>query len=131
MIASEPLTFEQKDWMEVKNNTMVVITPKVSDSPFPSVLEGGSFPLYNQMNLLQIPIVVSIYCVYREWTGALTCIFGRTNFMWLHGLRYAGRAIMLCRRGIMCELQAKLIKWKLSHNRRMHKIPSCNFCGNN
>lgn len=30
MIASEPLTFEQKDWMEVKNNTMVVITPKVS-----------------------------------------------------------------------------------------------------
>jgi len=29
MIASEPLTFEQKDWMEVKNNTMVVITPKV------------------------------------------------------------------------------------------------------
>jgi hypothetical protein len=38
MIASEPLTFEQKDWMEVKTNTMVVITPKVSplhgyDSP--------------------------------------------------------------------------------------------------
>jgi hypothetical protein len=30
MIASEPLTFEQKDWMEVKTNTMVVITPKVS-----------------------------------------------------------------------------------------------------
>jgi predicted glutamine amidotransferase len=30
MIASEPLTFEQRDWMEVKNNTMVVITPKVS-----------------------------------------------------------------------------------------------------
>jgi predicted glutamine amidotransferase len=29
MIASEPLTFEQKDWMEVKTNTMVVITPKV------------------------------------------------------------------------------------------------------
>lgn len=39
MIASEPLTFEQRDWMEVKNNTMVVITPK--------------------MNLLQIPIRVS------------------------------------------------------------------------
>jgi hypothetical protein len=33
MIASEPLTFEQKDWMEVKTNTMVVITPKVSPSP--------------------------------------------------------------------------------------------------
>lgn len=31
MIASEPLTFEQRDWMEVKNNTMVVITPKVSE----------------------------------------------------------------------------------------------------
>ena len=30
MIASEPLTFEQRDWMEVKNNTMVVITPKVT-----------------------------------------------------------------------------------------------------
>jgi len=37
MIASEPLTFERSDWMEVKTNTMVVITPK--------------------MNLLQIPII--------------------------------------------------------------------------
>lgn len=36
MIASEPLTFEQKDWMEVKTNTMVVITPKVG-VPFASV----------------------------------------------------------------------------------------------
>lgn len=30
MIASEPLTFERNEWMEVKTNTMVVITPKVS-----------------------------------------------------------------------------------------------------
>ncbi|GFZ46180.1 Deficient in utilization of glutathione protein 3 [Saitozyma sp. JCM 24511] len=37
MIASEPLTFERSDWMEVKTNTMLVITPK--------------------MNLLQIPII--------------------------------------------------------------------------
>lgn len=29
MIASEPLTYEQSDWMEVKTNTMVVITPQV------------------------------------------------------------------------------------------------------
>ncbi|KAF5313074.1 hypothetical protein D9619_003533 [Psilocybe cf. subviscida] len=36
MIASEPLTFERADWMEIKTNHMVVITPK--------------------MNLLQIPI---------------------------------------------------------------------------
>ncbi|CAD6569554.1 MAG: hypothetical protein TREMPRED_005293 [Tremellales sp. Tagirdzhanova-0007] len=37
MIASEPLTFERREWMEVKTNTMIVITPK--------------------MNLLQIPII--------------------------------------------------------------------------
>lgn len=37
MIASEPLTFEKADWLEIRTNTMVVITPK--------------------MNLLQIPIV--------------------------------------------------------------------------
>ncbi|WWC90067.1 uncharacterized protein L201_005000 [Kwoniella dendrophila CBS 6074] len=37
MVASEPLTFERSDWMEVKTNTMIVITPK--------------------MNLLQIPII--------------------------------------------------------------------------
>jgi glutamine amidotransferase len=37
MIASEPLTFEKADWLEIKTNTMVVVTPK--------------------MNLLQIPIV--------------------------------------------------------------------------
>lgn len=29
MIASEPLTFERSEWMEVKTNTMIVITPKV------------------------------------------------------------------------------------------------------
>ncbi|KAF8632548.1 hypothetical protein AX15_001763 [Amanita polypyramis BW_CC] len=40
-IASEPLTFERADWMEIKTNTMVVITPK--------------------MNLLQIPIIDKFY----------------------------------------------------------------------
>jgi glutamine amidotransferase len=41
MIASEPLTFEKADWMEIRTNHMVVITPK--------------------MNLLQIPIVDQFY----------------------------------------------------------------------
>lgn len=41
MIASEPLTFEKADWMEIRTNTMVVITPK--------------------MNLLQIPIIDKFY----------------------------------------------------------------------
>ncbi|KZW01993.1 N-terminal nucleophile aminohydrolase [Exidia glandulosa HHB12029] len=41
LIASEPLTFEKADWMEIKTNTMIVITPK--------------------MNLLQIPIVDEFY----------------------------------------------------------------------
>ncbi|KAG8963341.1 hypothetical protein FRC05_004778 [Tulasnella sp. 425] len=37
LIASEPLTFEQADWMEIPTNTLIVITPK--------------------MNVLQIPII--------------------------------------------------------------------------
>jgi len=37
MVASEPLTFERADWMEIKTNTLVVITPR--------------------FNLLQIPII--------------------------------------------------------------------------
>jgi len=41
MIASEPLTFEKADWMEIKTNFMVVVTPK--------------------MNVLQIPIVDKFY----------------------------------------------------------------------
>ncbi|TDL28637.1 N-terminal nucleophile aminohydrolase [Rickenella mellea] len=41
MIASEPLTFEKADWMEIRTNTMVVITPK--------------------MNLLQVPIIDEFY----------------------------------------------------------------------
>ncbi|KXN90073.1 putative glutamine amidotransferase DUG3 [Leucoagaricus sp. SymC.cos] len=41
MIASEPLTFERADWMEIKTNHMVVVTPK--------------------MNLLQIPIIDKYY----------------------------------------------------------------------
>lgn len=51
MIASEPLTFERNEWMEVKTNTMVVITPKVS------LGVAHHFGTYNQMNLLQIPII--------------------------------------------------------------------------
>ena len=34
MIASEPLTFERNEWMEVKTNTMLVITPKVRSDQF-------------------------------------------------------------------------------------------------
>ncbi|KDQ63556.1 hypothetical protein JAAARDRAFT_29577 [Jaapia argillacea MUCL 33604] len=41
MIASEPLTFEKADWMEIKTNHIAVITPK--------------------MNLLQIPIIDEFY----------------------------------------------------------------------
>jgi len=41
MIASEPLTFEKADWMEIRTNNMAVITPK--------------------MNLLQIPIIDKFY----------------------------------------------------------------------
>ncbi|KAI0082288.1 N-terminal nucleophile aminohydrolase [Panus rudis PR-1116 ss-1] len=41
LIASEPLTFEKADWMEIRTNHMVVVTPK--------------------MNLLQIPIVDKYY----------------------------------------------------------------------
>ncbi|CAO1623591.1 unnamed protein product [Sympodiomycopsis kandeliae] len=37
VVASEPLTFEKADWMEVPTNTMIVVTPK--------------------MNVLQIPIL--------------------------------------------------------------------------
>lgn len=38
MIASEPLTFERSDWLEVKTNTMIVITPKVSRSTITPLL---------------------------------------------------------------------------------------------
>ncbi|KAJ8514705.1 hypothetical protein ONZ45_g7787 [Pleurotus djamor] len=41
MVASEPLTFEKADWMEIRTNHMVVITPK--------------------FNLLQIPIRDEFY----------------------------------------------------------------------
>ncbi|TEB35213.1 glutamine amidotransferase [Coprinellus micaceus] len=41
MIASEPLTFERADWMEIRTNHMAVITPK--------------------MNFLQIPIIDEFY----------------------------------------------------------------------
>jgi glutamine amidotransferase len=41
MIASEPLTFEKADWMEIKTNHMAIITPR--------------------MNLLQIPIIDKYY----------------------------------------------------------------------
>jgi len=41
MVASEPLTFEKADWMEIKTNNMVVLTPK--------------------MNVLLIPIMDKFY----------------------------------------------------------------------
>ncbi|CAL1695673.1 unnamed protein product [Somion occarium] len=41
LIASEPLTFEKADWMEIRTNHMVVVTPK--------------------MNLLQVPIIDNYY----------------------------------------------------------------------
>ncbi|KAF8609111.1 N-terminal nucleophile aminohydrolase [Ceratobasidium sp. AG-I] len=44
LIASEPLTFEKADWMEVRTNTMVVITPK--------------------MNILQVPIIDEFHVPY-------------------------------------------------------------------
>ncbi|GJE87680.1 class II glutamine amidotransferase [Phanerochaete sordida] len=49
MIASEPLTFEKADWMEIRTNHMVVITPK--------------------MNLLQIPIVDKYYVTPSDPTA--------------------------------------------------------------
>ncbi len=46
MIASEPLTFERADWVEVKTNMMIVITPKVSSASDATrtALEGGGVP---------------------------------------------------------------------------------------
>jgi len=41
MVASEPLTFEKADWMEIKTNNMIVLTPK--------------------MNVLLIPIIDKFY----------------------------------------------------------------------
>lgn len=55
MIASEPLTFERSDWMEVKSNTMIVVTPKVSLTIGRSRLEVEANA--GQMNVLQIPII--------------------------------------------------------------------------
>ncbi|KAK0436650.1 N-terminal nucleophile aminohydrolase [Desarmillaria tabescens] len=57
MIASEPLTFERADWMEIKTNTMVVITPK--------------------MNLLQIPIIDQFYVAPSDPNSARTIEFAR------------------------------------------------------
>ncbi|GBE78000.1 N-terminal nucleophile aminohydrolase [Sparassis latifolia] len=37
MVASEPLTFEKADWMEIRTNHMVVITPKMNILQFPIV----------------------------------------------------------------------------------------------
>ncbi|THH33999.1 hypothetical protein EUX98_g139 [Antrodiella citrinella] len=51
LIASEPLTFEKADWMEIRTNHMVVITPK--------------------MNLLQVPIIDKYFVrpTDPEWSG--------------------------------------------------------------
>ncbi|EGN92925.1 hypothetical protein SERLA73DRAFT_190285 [Serpula lacrymans var. lacrymans S7.3] len=46
MIASEPLTFEKADWMEIKTNNLVIITPK--------------------MNILQIPIIDKFYVPHTD-----------------------------------------------------------------
>jgi len=35
MVASEPLTFEKADWMEIPTNTMFVITPKMNALQIP------------------------------------------------------------------------------------------------
>jgi glutamine amidotransferase len=56
MIASEPLTFERSEWLEVKSNTMIVITPKVSCLPVLAV-QGRRPELTYQMNVLQVPII--------------------------------------------------------------------------
>ncbi|KAF7306887.1 Glutamine amidotransferase type-2 domain-containing protein [Mycena indigotica] len=37
MVASEPLTFERADWMEIKTNTMVVITPRFNVLTIPII----------------------------------------------------------------------------------------------
>lgn len=66
MIASEPLTFEQQDWMVVRNNHMVVITPKVSLFVpivrnhwllFTMLISPTLIFFGFQMNVLQIPII--------------------------------------------------------------------------
>ncbi|KAG9128159.1 hypothetical protein FRC07_003988 [Ceratobasidium sp. 392] len=46
LIASEPLTFEKADWMEIGTNTIIVITPK--------------------MNILQIPIIDEFHVPYSS-----------------------------------------------------------------
>ena len=40
LIASEPLTYERADWMEIPNNTMVVVTPRLNLLLIPV---GGEF----------------------------------------------------------------------------------------
>lgn len=49
VIASEPLTFEKADWMEVASNTLIVITPRMNVLQFPIqdeyfVAAGGESP---------------------------------------------------------------------------------------
>jgi len=69
MIASEPLTFEKADWMEIRTNNMVVITPK--------------------MNLLQIPIMDQFYVTPSD-PAALT---RATDFAEAKGLLNPRRAL--------------------------------------
>ncbi|KAK0436646.1 N-terminal nucleophile aminohydrolase, partial [Desarmillaria tabescens] len=57
MITSEPLAFERADWMEIKTNAMVVITPK--------------------MNLLRIPITEQFYVAPSDPNSARTVEFAR------------------------------------------------------
>ena len=73
MIASEPLTFERSDWMEVKTNTMLVVTPK--------------------MNILQIPIRDEFWVEEgskdvskRSTDYAVEMGFGESSSLWAGGL---------------------------------------------
>ncbi|KAG8692424.1 hypothetical protein FRC08_009787 [Ceratobasidium sp. 394] len=62
LIASEPLTFEKADWMEIPTNTIIVITPKV-------VIITSSLSAFTEihpckMNILQIPIIDEFHVPY-------------------------------------------------------------------
>lgn len=63
LIASEPLTFERADWMEIKTNHLAVITPK--------------------MNFLQIPIMDEFYVRPSDpRAAARTTEFAREKGLW-------------------------------------------------
>lgn len=53
MIASEPLTFQKEDWIEVPSQTCLVITPRVC---LPSSCLSQYTDMIHQNNLLKFPI---------------------------------------------------------------------------